>query len=268
MNFMTWTSAELITFFLVLTRTSVILSLVPIYGDKVVPTQLKILFSIALSGILFPLLKDAGVIHVDQIAAQVTSMGKFLMLMMMEILAALVIGFVSQLVFHAIHTAGDFISQMMGLSMASVYDPHMEQQTLVISQILSVLAMLLFLAVEGHYVMLQAVIESFRYIPQGSEMATELLKSQLITTTGNVLWFGIQLAAPMTVCMMLVNIIYGVVAKTLPQLNVLTFSLAAGLLIGTFVLMVSYPSVQSGVVNLFDASFDSLKEVMVVYGRK
>lgn len=268
MEFTTWSTAELMTFFLVLVRISVLLVLLPIFGDKMVPTPVKILLSLALSIILFPILKDSGVVRVETVSAHTNSTGALLMLVGLEVLVGLIVGFVSQLVFQAIHIAGDFISQMMGLSMASMFDPHMEQQTMVLSQMLSALAMLTFLAIDGHHIMLQALIESFRYIPQGGGQITEMVKNSLVQVTGNVMLFGIQLAAPIALCMLLVNMVYGVIGKALPQLNILTLSLAVGVLVGSIVLLLSYPSFQSGVANIFDASFDSLKGFMVVYGGK
>jgi flagellar biosynthetic protein FliR len=185
-----------------------------------------------------------------------------------EVMVGLAVGFASQLVFHSIQVAGDFMAQFMGMSMASQYDPHMESQTVVLGQLLSALAMLTFLAIDGHHMLLRAMVESFHLIPQGHFALTNGFKDQMIKLTGNTMLFGVQLAAPMAACMLLVNIIYGIFGKALPQLNVLTLSMASGVFIGLFVLIITYPALQSGMVNVFSTYFDDLKTFMVVYGGK
>jgi flagellar biosynthetic protein FliR len=268
MVFEAWSSAELLSFFMVLIRVSTLLVIFPIFGDKAVPAPVKIMLSVCFSAILFPVLRSNGVIDVESANVWSSSTGKLLVVLSSEIMTGLAIGFASQLVFQAVHVAGDFIAQLMGLSMASSYDPHFESQTMLVGQLLGALAMLTFLAVDGHHVLFRALVESFRLIPQGHWAGTEAFSKSITGLAGNTLAFGVQLAAPMAACMLLVNIVYGILGKALPQLNILTLSMASSFFIGGFVLLISYPSFQSGVTNLFSAYFDDLKEFMVVYGRK
>lgn len=264
----TWSTQELLSFFMVLIRVSTLLAIFPIFGDKSVPAPVKILLSICFSAILFPVLRSNGVVDVDFANDWSASTGKLLLVLSSEVMTGLAIGFASQLVFQAIHVAGDFIAQLMGLSMASSYDPHFESQTMLVGQLLSALAMLTFLAIDGHHILFRALVESFRIIPQGHWAGSEAFYLSITGLAGNTLKFGVQLAAPMAACMLVVNIVYGILGKALPQLNVLTLSMASSFLIGSFVLWLSYPSFQSGVTSLFVSTFDDLKQFMVVYGRK
>lgn len=268
MPFVSWTAEELLCFFMVLMRMSTLMLLLPIFGDRSVPGPVKILLSVTFSAILFPMLKGSGAIHVEDAVVWSATTGKLLMTVATEVLVGIVVGFAAQLVFHAIQIAGDFISQFMGLSMASMYDPHMENQTMVLGQLMSALAMLTFLAMDGHHLLFRAMTETFNLIPQGHFVVNEAFKTSIVGLVGNTMLFGIQLAAPMAACMLLVNIVYGIVGKALPQLNILTLSMASSVLIGCFVLIVSYPSIQSGMVNIFHANFEDLKRFMVVYGGK
>lgn len=268
MDFANWSTNELLTFFMVLVRMSVLVALMPIFGDKAVPGNVKILLSIAISAVVFPILKDTGSIHVDDAYYWSQSSAKLVMAVACEVMVGLAVGFASQLVFHAIRAGGDFMAQFMGLSMATQYDPHTESQTMVVSQLMGALAMLTFLAIDGHHILFRAMIESFHLIPQGHFNPGEAFKSNVIHLVGNVLFFGVQLAAPMATCMMLVNIVYGILGKTLPQLNILTLSLASGVFIGSMVLLITYPSLQDGFTNIFESYFDDLKQFMVVYGGK
>ncbi len=268
MVFANWSAEELLCFFMVLMRMGTLMALLPIFGDRTVPGPVKILLSITFSAILFPILKGSGVIHVQDALLWSETTGKLLLTVASEVMVGLAVGFAAQLVFHAIQIAGDFIAQFMGLSMASTYDPHMENQTMVLGQLISALAMLTFLAIDGHHVLLRAMIETFNLIPQGHFVINEAFKNSITQLVGNTVLFGIQLSAPMAACMLLVNIVYGIIGKALPQLNILTLSMASSVMVGGFVLLVSYPSIQSGMASIFQTHFEDLKRFMVVYGGK
>ena len=268
MIFESWSQSELLAFFMVLMRVGTLVMLVPIFGDKVVPGTVKVLLSLTFSAVIFPMLKANGFVRLQDAEIWSESSGRLLMTVGSEVLVGLAVGFASQLVFHAIQIAGDFMSQLMGYSMASMYDPHMETQTVVLGQMFSALAMLTFLALDGHHVLFRAVVETFHLIPQGHLVMNEAFKDSLVKLVGNTLLFGIQLSAPMAACMLLVNIVYGVLGKALPQLNILTLSMASSALIGGFVLLITYPSIQSGMSGIFTSYFDDLKQFLVVYGGK
>ena len=268
MIFESWSQSELMAFFMVLMRVGTLVMLIPIFGDKVVPGTVKVLLSLTFSAVLFPMLKANGFVRLQDAEIWSESSGRLLMTVGSEVLVGLAVGFASQLVFHAIQIAGDFMSQLMGYSMASMYDPHMETQTVVLGQMFSALAMLTFLALDGHHVLFRAIVETFHLIPQGHLVMNEAFKDSLVKLVGNTLLFGIQLSAPMAACMLLVNIVYGVLGKALPQLNILTLSMASSALIGGFVLLITYPSIQSGMSGIFTSYFDDLKQFLVVYGGK
>lgn len=268
MAFESWSTAELLSFFMVFIRISTLIMLLPIFGDKIVPGPVKILLSLTFSAVLFPILKKNGVIHVEDALVWASTTTKLLSTLASEVMVGLAVGFASDLVFQSIRIAGDFMSQLMGYGMASQYDPHMEGQTMVLGQILGALAMLTFLSLDGHHLLFKALVETFHLIPQGHFVMGEALKNSIVSLVGNTLFFGIQLSAPMAACMLLVNIIYGILGKALPQLNILTLSMAASALIGGFVLLVTYPSIQNGMSGLFHGYFEDLKQFLVVYGGK
>ena len=268
MVFESWSTTELLSFFMVLMRISTLIMLLPVFGDKVVPAPVKVLLSLTFSAVLFPVLKSNGTIHLKDAEAWSETSGKLLLTIATEILIGIGVGFASQLVFHSIQIAGDFMSQLMGFSMASMYDPHMETQTVVLGQMFSALAMLTFLALDGHHMLFRAMVETFHLIPQGHLALNEAFKNSMLGLVKNTLLFGIQLSAPMAACMLLVNIVYGILAKALPQLNILTLSMASSALIGGFVLLVTYPGIQSGMSNIFYSYFEDLKQFLVVYGGK
>jgi flagellar biosynthetic protein FliR len=268
MVFETWSAQELLSFFMVLVRVSTLILLLPVFGDKVIPTNVKILLSLTVSAVLFPVLRSSAMIQVADAAKWSSTTGRLLLTLGSEVLVGLAVGYASQLVFHAIQIAGDFMAQLMGFSMASMYDPHTESQTVVLGQLMGALAMLTFLSVDGHHLLFRAMVETFRLIPQGHTALGESFKHSLVHLVGNTVLFGLQLSAPMAACMLLVNIVYGVLGKALPQLNILALSMASSAFIGGFVLLITYPSFQSGMSSVFHTHFADLKQFLVIYGGK
>lgn len=268
MVFESWSTAELLSFFMVLMRVSTLIMLLPIFGDKTVPAMVKVLLSLTFSAVLFPILRANGAIQLADAAVWSETTGKLVMTIASEIMIGLAVGFASQLVFHGIQIAGDFMSQLMGFSMASMYDPHMESQTMVMGQFMSALAMLTFLSIDGHHLLFKAMVETFHLIPQGHFVMNEAFKNSMVHLVGSTLLFGLQLSAPMSACMLLVNIVYGILGKALPQLNILALSMAGSAFIGGFVMIVTYPGIQGGLNGIFHSYFDELKQFLVVYGGK
>jgi flagellar biosynthesis protein FliR len=262
MNFESWTISELLTFFMVFIRMSTLVAVMPLFGDKVIPVTVKILLSLALSVAMFPMLVGNGWISTGQTTAWMNDLAAFVGTLTQEVLVGLTLGFSAQLVFHTITAAGDFIGQFLGLNTASSYDPHLQAQTALMGQILSALGMLAFLSIDGHLMLVKAIADSFHWIAIGQFSVGEGFKTEIIRMTTNVLSFGLQLSAPVAMVMMFLNIIYGVLAKTLPQLNILTLSMSMSLFVGLMVLFASYPAIHSGMIGLFQGAFEDLTGLM------
>lgn len=262
MAFQNWSTSEIVTFFMVLMRMGTLVAVMPIFGDKVIPVTVKILLSLALSVAMFPMLVGNGWISTNQGAAYLGDLSAFIGTVTQEVLVGLTLGFSAQLVFHTITAAGDFIGQFVGLNTASSFDPHLQSQTALMGQILSTLGMLAFLAIDGHLMMVKTIADSFHWIGIGQFSIGEGFKTEIIRMTTNVMSFGLQLAAPVAMVMMFLNIVYGVLAKTLPQLNVLTLSMSVSLLVGLIVLTLSYPAIHSGMIGLFQGAFEDLTGLM------
>jgi flagellar biosynthetic protein FliR len=167
--------------------------------------------------------------------------------MAFETVFALVIGFVSRLAFDSISFGGNLAGSFMGFAMASTYDPHQEAQTQVVGEVQMAIAMLTFLALDGHHLMLRAALESYRLIGVGGMGLAQgagfgpALSERLIDLSGQVVKLGVQLGAPVALALFGVNIVFGIVAKAMPQMNILVLSFATSALIGLFVLFASVP---------------------------
>lgn len=260
---------EMLSFFAVLVRFSVLFSVLPFVGDKVIPMPVKVLLSLAVTIALFPMLVARGNINPAQAAIWGATAGGIVGTIALEVLCALVLGYTARLSFEAIQFGGNLVGTFMGFSTAAQYDPHQESQTQVVAQIQMAIAMLLFLALDGHHVMLRASLQSYSFVGIGGMAGfvksgmNGAFSARIIQLTGEVVKFGVQLAAPVAVCMFAVNVVFGVLAKAMPQLNILVLSFAVTALIGLLVMLLSVPEFQGAATNVFSLMGEWMNGILV-----
>jgi flagellar biosynthetic protein FliR len=271
MSIFNFNEPELLTFFAVLVRYSVLIALMPIVGDRAVPVPVKILLSLAVSMALFPALVSRGQIQPGAAVGWGATPSGIIFTVGGEAVFGLLLSFVARLAFDTVTFGGNLVGTFMGLATASTYDPHQETQTQVVSQFQLALATLIFLAVDGHHLMLRAALDSYRVVGLGGTLGGlgQSVSQRLVEITGQVIRFGIQFAAPVAISMFAVNVAFGVVAKSMPQLNVLVLSFAAGSLVCLGVLFLSLPEFAGATQNLFSRADEWMLLVMrsVAQGR-
>src|SRR5262249_13226727 len=154
----------LLCFFAVLVRVSTFIVVVPFFGDRVIPAPVKILLSLALSMTLFPVLLARGLIDPHGSVVWSRTASALIGTVSLEVLLGLALGFVVKIMFDAVQMGSDIMGSLMGLGAANQFDPFQEVQTQILSHFQMAIAMLLFLALDGHHIVLQAFCESFRVI--------------------------------------------------------------------------------------------------------
>jgi len=264
---------EMLCFFAVLIRFSVLMAILPFVGDRVVSGPIKVLLALATTLALFPALVARGNINIADAAVWGSTTAGIIGTMTMEVLCALVLGFTAKIAFEAINFGGNLVGTFMGFATASQYDAHQESQTQVVSQIQMAIAMLLFLALDGHHLMLRASLSSYQLVPIGGMAAfaksgfNGALCQRLIEITGDVIKFGLQLSAPVAVCLFGVNVAFGVVAKAMPAINILVLSFAVTGIVGLAILFLSIPEFQGAVTNIFSQMDDWMTSVLLAMAK-
>jgi flagellar biosynthesis protein FliR len=268
-NLFNFSQEEILCFFAVLIRFSVLMAILPFVGDRMVSGPIKVLLALATTLALFPALVARGNINIADAAVWGATTSGIIGTMTMEVLCALVLGFTAKLAFEAISFGGNLVGTFMGFATASQYDAHQESQTQVVAQIQMAIAMLLFLALDGHHLMLRASLSSYQLVPIGGMAAfaksgfNGTLCQRLIEITGDVIKFGLQLSAPVAVCLFGVNVAFGVVAKAMPQINILVLSFAVTGIVGLAILFLSIPEFQGAVTNIFSQMDDWMTSVLL-----
>ena len=218
-------------FFLVFLRVGAILMSIPVFDSRSIPFVFRMALALATGIIIFPMLNLSAVPTSNNLIALGISMAG-------EIILGLTIGYSVKLIFAGIQIAGQLAGYQMGLAIADVIDPSTSEQVPLLAQFNNLVGMLVFLSVNAHYWFIKALTESFSLVPPLSMSFGSSLVEMLIRLSGNMFVIAIQVGAPVIAAMLLTSVAFGLVARTVPQMNV--FIVAMPLKIGIGLLFLGF----------------------------
>lgn len=233
------TEIQAISFLLVFARMSSFLVSWPLLGGLNVPAPVKILLSLLLSFIFFPILKNTMAISVQGLPHLAFLVGK-------EVLIGLILGFTSYLFFYAVQMGSELIGISMGVSSAQMFNPTMAVSMTPVDHFCSIFAGLFFLLINGHHIFLTGLLQSYDIFPaHRTGLGVDSLV-QIALTGKQIFIIGFQLSAPVLVSILLINISMAIVGRAVPQMNVLITSMSVNVLVGVVLLALSVPLLWSG----------------------
>lgn len=225
---------QMLLFFLVLVRMSAFIVSWPVFGVETISAPIKILFSLVLAMMVFPTLK----FNVEQ----QTIVSQSLMLMTAkEAVIGLLMGSLARFFFFAFQVAGELVSISVGLSSAQMFNPALGGQVSSIEQFYLAFATLFYLAVNGHHFLLSGLVDSFNLVPISAELLKTAELRNVSMFVSQIVQIGLQFSAPVLVSILVVNLVLGVIGKTVPQMNVLVTSFPVNILVGFGILIITLP---------------------------
>ena len=239
-----WIGSWLWAFF----RVAAIFSVMPIFSARFVPARYRVALSVLITLLLLPVIPQ---INSSELLADAP-----LLTLAREILVGLYMGFILQLVFSAVVFGGQGVALSMGLGFASMIDPQNGVQVPVVGQFLLTLATLVFLVLDGHLALRAALADSFHTLPIGSGGISMDVLWEMLQWTGHIFAAGIMIALPAIAALLVVNIAFGVVTRTAPQLNIFAVGFPAAIMLGFLVLWASLPNFSPLFSSMLDSGFD------------
>ncbi len=229
-----FSESELLFFFLVLMRTSALVVSWPVFGVENVSASVKVLFGLVLAMTLFPVLNWSSF--------QYESLNQNLIgLTLREVGIGLTLGYLARFFFFAFRVAGEMMSQAMGLTSASVFNPALGGQVTATEHLYVALATLFYLGVNGHHILLTGLSKTFEWAP----VAQMSFNVSQFTGVGHmvqeIVELGLRFSAPVVISILTVNLVLGVVGKTVPQINVLITSFPINILAGFALMIITMP---------------------------
>ena len=211
-------------FFWILVRVSIILFLMPIFGAKGIPHIWKVGLSLIIAIILTPVVPSPQVF--PETAPEV------MLGILSEMILGLILVFVVRVLFASVQLAGQFMAFQMGFAMARAMDPMTGVQSTALSQFLYLLTVLIFLAIDGHHLFIRALATSFYIVPPNSFSLNPSISHILVKTSGEMFLTALKIAAPIMVALFLSNLCLGIVARTVPQVNILMIGFSINICLG------------------------------------
>jgi flagellar biosynthesis protein FliR len=215
---------------LVLFRIAGMMIWAPLLGSTQIPKQVKAMIACVLAAAIAPNLS----VHV----AIPTSSWGLAIAIGGEIIFGAAMGFILSLVFIAAQWAGEIMGQQMGLNLGQTLNPQFGGGGSVVGDLYFFLTLLIFLCIGGHLAMIKGVFESFSALPLLSVSMNRPLLTTITSVFGGATMLAMQLAAPMLVTMLVVDMVLGFVGKTVPQLNIMSAGISMRALAGMMVLII------------------------------
>lgn len=238
---------HLAVFLLVVARVAGLMTIAPIFGSHVVPVRVRIAIAFFLAIVLVPVLPPGA-------AAPGVEPLSLLLAMAVETSIGALIGLVAQLLFAGVLLAGDLAGIEMGLGMAGLIDPQNQSRITPLAQWQNLTAMLVFLSVDGHHLLLRAVAESYRTLPVGTAALSRASLGMAVSSGAAVFVLGVKIAAPVLILVVMLNVAMGALAKLIPQLNVMVVGFPLNVAAGFFVLGLAQPFL----LRILESSFSGL----------
>jgi flagellar biosynthetic protein FliR len=227
-------NAAITTWFLVFTRVGAMLTVLPMFSAQMLPVQLRVALGALVALLVAPLLPP--------VAVENLSIWLLVKLMFMEVSIGLLLGFICRFVFYALEIAGGFIATEMGLSLPQEFNQLISAPTMAPGLLLYWIAMMTMLSLDLHHWMIAGFQKSYALLPFGGAHLSEALLVDVVSRSGKVFLLALQIAAPVMAVSFLVTLVFAVLGRAVPQMNVFSESFPVRTLVGlvTFGLTCSF----------------------------
>lgn len=244
------------TFMLVFARLLAFFITVPFFSYRTIPTPYRIGFAFFLS-----------LIVTATFAEPLDMTLPYFVLLVKEIAVGLFIGLIAYMVMSIVQIAGGFIDFQMGFAIANVIDPQTGAQSPIIGQFFYMFAILFLLATDGHHLLINGILHSYNVIPLERLLNFSGNYAELIISTFNRIFvIAFQIALPLVGSLFLVDVALGIIARTVPQVNVFVVGLPLKITVSFSVLFFFMAIYLMAARLLFQTMFEMMDQLMLILG--
>lgn len=204
---------------------------IPVFSIRALPAKIRVIVALFITLVIVPLLPSPPDIEIFSYQG--------FMVTLQQMVIGLSTGFVLQMVFSVMLLGGQSIAYSMGLGFASMVDPASGVQVPVVSQVFIVSANLMFLAVNGHLLLIEMLVESFNTLPVGVIGLNLNDLWSVIAWSSQIFAGGVLLAMPIMAALLFVNISFGVAARAAPQIQIFAVGIPITIMLGLVLIWIS-----------------------------
>lgn len=233
---------------LVFLRISAFLLVLPFFSATNFPVITRVALAAIMSLLLAPML--------PHFALKTTGLLSLIGVMIQEVSIGLLLGFVSRMVFYAVDLAGNIVATEMGLNLAAVFNPLTQQATQAPGTVLFFLAAVVMLTLDLHHWVLVGFERTYSVLPIGASHLNGALFETIIKHTGNIFVVALQISAPIVAVSFVITLVFAVLSRAVPQMNVFaesfSFRIVGGLMVFGFTLQLTAQHVMNYLRRLPD----------------
>jgi flagellar biosynthesis protein FliR len=241
------------TFVLVLARVGALIMSAPIFGTRAAPLQARAALAIVLSLLITPLHSAAPAADFSHLLA----FGKFV-----ACETRLLLGLGVTILLHGVQLTGQLISQLGGTAIAEGVDPNLEENAPVYSQMFYFLTLAMFVLLDGHRLMIEALLDTYAWLPPGRAELGKSYVTAMTTLLSQSFALGIRAAAPGMAALLLATLVLGLIGRTVPQINILAIGFNLNALLTVFGLCVSIGTIAWAFPQQTATALDLLRDAI------
>ncbi len=246
---------QLVAGLLIFVRALGIFTSAPIFGHTHLPAQLKVGLALMITLVLLPVVPAPDPRVAENVLTLACAAAR-------EVVVGLVIGYVSVLLFVAIQLAGEAIDIQVGFGLANIADPLLGTQASLVGQFQYMLATLIFLALNGHHLVLGALVKSFELVPLTGMAIQPLLGTRLLDILSQIFLIGLRIGGPVMLAVFLTDLALGLLGRTLPQMNLLMVGFPIKIFVGLAMLLITISSFYTLSQGLFQTMYRDIVGIL------
>lgn len=220
-----WTISQFLCLITIMIRVAPLIFFMPVIGSPSVPSQLKVLLSLMIALVLVP------VVQVTPADLPESAPG-LLLFVVTEICFGALLAVLARLVFASFQIAGQMVGVQMGMGMAGVMDPQFGVQVSLVGQFWNLIAILIFLAMNGHHIFIKTLIESFVWVKPGTLHLTQATYNGMMQGAAQMFVMAVKIMAPASAAVFFSHVGMGIIAKTVPQIPILIVGMPLNIGVG------------------------------------
>mgnify|MGYP004515321503 FL=1 len=253
---MSFTIQNMEFYLLVLMRISGFVFAAPFFSYSSIPIRMKAAASFILAIVAIQM--------VPVVSVSYQGVFGFSIIVLKETAVGMILGFMCNLCFYIINFAGQLIDMELGLSMANMFDPATNVQVTVTGNIYNYFVMLMLVVTNMHYYIIRAIFDSFSYFNVGKAVFRTSLKEIMVDFVANYFLIAVRIVLPIFCCMLIINVVLGVLAKAAPQMNMFVVGIQIKVLVGLILLLILVQTIPS----VSDFIFSEMRDVItqVIHG--
>lgn len=242
--------AWIAAFIFPLARILAFIAAAPLWSTAGIPQRTRLIMGIAITVAITPSLPNMPTVQ----PASLTG----LWIMLQQMLIGIGMGFAARIVFAAFDLAGEFIGFQMGLNFATFFDPLSSSQTPVTAEFFGLIALLLFLSMNGHLLYFATLAQSFSAIPISAIPLGAPSWLNLAELGSKIFSAGLLLALPIIVALMIINVALAVLTRAAPQLNIFALGFPLTLLGGFVAIAISMNYLATPLQAIFEFAMSAM----------